>query len=282
MKRILITGADSYIGTSFENYLKQWPDIYKVDTIDMIDGTWKEKSFAEYDSIVHVAGIAHQKESRKSKDLYFKINRDLTIATAQKAKHDGVKQFVFLSSMSVYGLTKGAITRETFPNPTSSYGRSKLEAEEGILKLNSNNFRVAIVRPPMVYGYKCKGNFQSFVKIVKKTYIFPYVKNKRSVIYIENLCSFIKELIDNESSGIWMPQDRQYINTSHMALQIASALNKKLYLSHVLGLIVKVGMIFVPVLEKAFGSLYYDEDILPSENLLSGQVESAIIKSIRG
>ena len=106
MKRILITGANSYIGTSFEKYVKQWPKEYTVDTIDMIKGTWKEKSFSGYDVVFHVAGIAHIKETKKNAPLYYKVNRDLTYEVAKKAKKEGIKQFVFLSSMSVYGIEK--------------------------------------------------------------------------------------------------------------------------------------------------------------------------------
>ncbi len=97
MKKILITGANSYVGTSFEKWLSQWPDKYHVDTIDMIDGTWREKSFVGYDVIFHVAGIAHIKETKENAHLYYEINRDLAFETAQKAKADGTKQFIFLS-----------------------------------------------------------------------------------------------------------------------------------------------------------------------------------------
>ena len=128
MKKILITGANSYIGTSFEKYLKEnYPDEYIVDTVDMIDGSWREKSFAGYDSVFHVAGIAHQKETKKNAHLYYEVNRDLAVETAKKAKSEGVKQFIFLSSMSVYGMDTGVITKETKPNPKSNYGKSKFQ-----------------------------------------------------------------------------------------------------------------------------------------------------------
>ena len=158
MKKILITGANSYIGTSFESYMKQFGDEYAVDTVDMIDGAWREKSFAEYDVVFHVAGIAHRKETKENAGLYYKVNRDLAIDVATKAKADGVKQLVFLSSMSVYGMETGVITRETSPAPKSNYGKSKLQAEEGISLLKSDSFKVAVLRPPMVYGEGCKGN----------------------------------------------------------------------------------------------------------------------------
>ena len=127
MKKILITGANSYIGTSFEKYIKEnYPNDYIVDTVDMIDDSWREKNFSGYDSVFHVAGIAHQKETKENAHLYYEVNRDLAIETAKKAKSDGAKRFIFLSSMSVYGMDTGVITRETEPNPKSNYGKSKL------------------------------------------------------------------------------------------------------------------------------------------------------------
>src|SRR5690554_2772100 len=152
MKRILITGANSYIGTSFEKWLAKYPDKYFVDTVDMIGDSWKEKDFLKYDVVFHVAGIAHVKETKKNKDLYYEINRDLTYETAKKAKNEGVKQFVFLSSMSVYGVSNGIIDKNTPLNPKTNYGKSKLQAEKLIKTLSTDNFRIAILRPPMIYG----------------------------------------------------------------------------------------------------------------------------------
>jgi len=260
MKRILITGANSYIGTSFEDYLKQWPDKYQVDTIDMIDGSWREKSFAGYDVVFHVAGIAHQKESKENAYLYYKVNRDLAIETAKKAKNDGVKQFIFMSSMSIYGKNTGIISIKTLPTPKSHYGKSKFEAENEIIKLSDNNYRITILRPPMVFGQGCKGNYQTLVNIVEKSPFFPYIKNKRSVININNLCKIVSKIINEEIDGILLPQDNQFMNTSMNALEIAKALKKRIYLSKLLGLGVYVGMHFSSTLKKAFGSLYYDID----------------------
>ena len=146
MKKILITGANSYIGSSFEAYMKKWTDKYVIDTVDMIDETWKEKKFSSYDVVFHVAGIAHKKETKQNAHLYYKVNRDLAIETAKKAKTDGVKQFVFLSSMSIYGLEEGIISKDTVPMPKSNYGKSKLEAEKILLsykdKINSIIFPI--------------------------------------------------------------------------------------------------------------------------------------------
>ncbi len=259
MKHILITGANSYIGTSFEHYLKTWPDEYQVDTIDMVDGLWREKSFSGYDTVFHVAGIAHIKETKSNSHLYYKINRDLAIETTKKAKDDGVKQFIFLSSMSVYGMTTGVITRDTVPDPKSNYAKSKLQAEDTLKKFVDDRFKIAILRPPMVYGRGCKGNFQSVVALVKKMPVFPRNDNQRSMIYIENLCAFVKLLINNENGGVFFPQNKEYVQTSNMAKLIAKTMGKKIYFSFIAGFFVRLLRILIPTVRKAFGSLIYED-----------------------
>ena len=262
MKRILITGANSYIGTSFEKYVSQWPEKYETDTVDMIDGSWREKSFAGYDAVFHVAGIAHRKETKENAHLYYEVNRDLAIETAQKAKQDGVHQFIFLSSMSVYGKNTGVITQETPVAPKSNYGRSKAEAEKGIEGLQDADFNVAVLRPPMIYGKECKGNYQTLVKFALKLPFFPYVKNERSMLYIENLCEFVRLLVEEGDAGTFCPQNAEYTNTSEMVKLIAEAHGKKIRLIKGFGWLIKFFGIFSPTIQKAFGSLIYDRDLV--------------------
>ncbi len=257
MKKIVITGAESYIGTSFENYMKQWPEKYQVEVVDVVDGTWREMDFSGCDVVFHVAGIAHRKETKENERLYYEVNRDLPIDVAKKAKVEGVGQFIFLSSMSVYGMETGIITKETAPRPKSNYGKSKIQAEEGLFRLQENDFVMTVIRPPMVYGKGCKGNFQTVVKIVKKLPVFPKVKNKRSMIYIDTLCSFVKKCIEEDVGGIFFPQNTEYVNTTEMAKLIAEKLGKKIYCSYLLGAMVNVGKLFFPICKKAFGSLVY-------------------------
>ncbi len=258
MKKILITGANSYIGTRFERYIKEnFSDEYLVDTVDMIGGAWREKSFSEYDSVVHVAGIAHQKETKQNAPLYYQVNRDLAIQTAKKAKADGAGQFIFLSSMSVYGMDTGVITKETAPNPKSHYGKSKWQAEQAISALNDENFKVCIMRPPMVYGLGCRGNFNSVCKIVKKLPVFPRVKNERSMIYIDNLSAFIKMCVDGCLCGVYFPQNREYVSTMDMARAISQALDKKICFEYLTGWAVGALRLFYPTAKKGFGTLIY-------------------------
>ena len=161
MKKILITGANSFIGTSVETYLQEnFPGEYVVDTVDMMDGSWRNKDFSGYDSVFHVAGIAHSDSGKISDEkakLYYAVNTDLTVETAQKAKADGAKQFVFMSSAIVYGESapigkNRVITKDTPTSPENCYGDSKVQAENGIRPLNEDSFKVVILRPPMIYG----------------------------------------------------------------------------------------------------------------------------------
>ena len=260
MKKILITGANSYIGTSFEKYIKEnYPEQYEIDTVDMIDGSWREKSFSGYNSVFHVAGIAHQKETKENAHLYYEINRDLAIETAKKAKTDGVPQFIFLSSMSVYGMDVGTITKDTEPSPKSNYGKSKLQAEEGILQLAEEHFKVCVLRPPMVYGNGCRGNFNFIVKFALRSPVFPKTSNKRSMIYIDNLCSFVEVLADRELFGVFFPQNRDYVRTDDMVKRSAAAIGRNVHLSPLLGSLVRLAMPFSGRIKKAFGTLIYED-----------------------
>ncbi len=206
MKRVLITGANSYIGTNVERWLLREPDKYHVDTLDLKDPSWKNYDFSPYDVVFHVAGIAHVSRNPKLKDLYYSVNRDLAIETAKKAKDDGVKQFIFMSSIIVYGdssSSKRVITKDTVPTPSNFYGDSKLQAEQGIRALESESFKVVILRPPMIYGKGCKGNYPKLAKLALKLPFFPDIYNERSMLYIDNLCEFIRLMIYNEESGIF-------------------------------------------------------------------------------
>lgn len=258
MKKILITGANSYIGTSFEDYISKLDD-YQVDTVDMMDNLWKEQDFSSYDVVFHVAGIAHIKEIPEIESLYYEVNRDLVIDVAKKAKNSGVKQFVFLSSMSVYGLTSGIITPNTVPNPNTYYGKSKLQAEAGLQLLRDDSFKISVLRPPMVYGKNCKGNFQSLIKIAKKASFFPYVNNQRSMIYIDNLSSFVKKAIDEDLDGIFFPQNKEYVNTSNLEKLIANSMNKKMIIVKSTYPLIMLLRKFIVQADKAFGTLIYKD-----------------------
>src|SRR5690554_595217 len=264
MKKILITGKNSYIGTSLENWLMREPDQYKVDTIDMKDGSWKEKDFSEYDVVFHVAGIAHVSSAPKMEDLYYKVNRDLTIEAAKKAKAEGVKQFIFMSSIIVYGdssSNKRVITRETAPTPSNFYGNSKLQAEQGITPLESDNFKIVILRPPMIYGNGSKGNYPRLAKLAQKLPVFPDIDNERSMLHIDNLCEFIRLMIDNEESGLFFPQNKEYVRTSEMVRLIAEVHGKRVRLVKWFNVLLRVMSGRLGIVNKVFGNLVYEQSM---------------------
>lgn len=269
MKRILITGANSYIGTSFESYLSQWPQRYQVDTVDMMGDAWKTMSFSGYDTVYHVAGIAHSDSGRISPEkekLYYAVNTELTVATAKKAKSDGVKQFIFMSSAIVYGDSapigkQKVINKDTPLSPENSYGDSKVQAENGILPLSDAAFKVVVLRPPMIYGPGSKGNYPLLSKLAQKVPVFPVVKNCRSMLYIGNLVEFVRLMVENEETGIFWPQNAEYSNTTQLVDLIAQAHDRKIISVHGCAWLLAMLGKFTKIVNKAFGSLCYDQQM---------------------
>lgn len=257
MKKILVTGINSFIGNAVKQWLEQYPQKYEIDLIDLKLDTWRNDSFSHYDVVFHVAGIAHVSSDPKLEDLYFKVNRDLTIEVAEKAKRDGVKQFIFMSSMIVYGNHQTNIDINTIPQPNNFYGQSKLQAEQGIQVLNDEQFKVAIIRPPMIYGKGSKGNYPRLAKFAISSPFFPDFKNQRSMLHIDNLSEFIKLLIDNEDAGYFFPQNRDYVETSQLVAEIAKVHNKYIYLTRLFNPFISL-FLNVNLIKKVFGESIYD------------------------
>lgn len=286
MKKILITGAGSYVGMSVEKHLKQWPGAYQVDTVDMIGDGWRESSFAGYDAVFHVAGIVHRNAAKTDPaqaELYDRVNVRLAVETAQKAKADGVKHFLFMSSASVYGLTAPVggvvmITRDTPLHPADNYGVSKARAEALLKELADGSFRLAILRPPMIYGKGCKGNYQTLAKLAKRLPVFPSVKNQRSMLYMENLAEFVRLVIDDGAEGIFCPQNRDYVSTSHMVALIAQANGRSILMVKGFTWALKLLRHATGVVDKAFGSLCYDFELssYPKDYCLKSLEESIL------
>ena len=272
MKRILITGAGSYIGTSVEQWLNrpEFAGMYQVDTVDMRGDEWKKKDFSGYDTVFHVAGIAHAdigKVTEEQKKLYYAVNCDLAVETAKKAKASGVRQFIYMSSIIVYGegtsvRKRRVITRETKPSPSNFYGDSKWKAEQKISPLCDDSFHVAILRPPMIYGKGCKGNYRTLEKIAMKCPVFPDFPNERSMLSIRNLCEFVRKLLDSGESGLYFPQDSEYVRTAKLVREIAEKNGRNVWLVKQFNWLVYL-MEFMPgkagkMVGKAFGSLVYE------------------------
>lgn len=267
MKNILITGKNSYIGTNLEKWLAKYPEDYEVELISLRDSSWERRDFSQYDVAYHVAGIAHIKETPENKELYYEVNRDLAYEIAKKAKREGVKQFIFLSTMSVYGMETGIIHENTPLEPKSNYGKSKLEAEKLIKSLEDDVFKIAIIRPPMVYGKGCKGNYPKLAKLAKITPIFPDINNQRSMIYIDNLSEFVRLLIDNNENGLFLPQNDEYVKTSEMVKIIAEVHGKRVRLTKLFNPLFK--LFNISVINKVFGDLVYKKNFSKYRNTYS-------------
>jgi len=257
VKRLLITGAGSYLGTSLESHLKRHPQSCAVDTVDMRDDAWKARDFSGYDAVFHVAGIAHVSSSERDADLYFRVNRDLAVETARKARDAAVGQFIFMSSIIVYG-DAGLIDRNTPPRPRDFYGQSKLQAEEGLNKLATDRFRVAVIRAPMIYGKGSRGNYPRLAALARRLPLFPDCDNRRSMLHIDNLCEFVRLLVANGDSGLFFPQNREHVRTSEMVRLIAEAHGRRLRLVPGFGPLLRVMAGRVGIVGKVFGDLAYD------------------------
>ncbi len=272
MKRVLITGANSYIGVSFEKYIHEhYADQLSIDTVDMIDGSWRSKDFSSYDIVYHVAGLAHADVGNVSDEVkrkYYAINTDLAIETCKKAKAEGVKQFVFMSSAIIYGDSapygeKKRIDAHTEPQPANFYGDSKWQADKGVRELESEDFIVTVLRPPMIYGKGSKGNYPTLSKMARKLPVFPDVQNERSMLYIENLCEFLTHVMIRGAGGVYWPQNAEYSRTSEIVRLIAETVNHKIVVSKAFNWVVGLARI-IPgkprgLADKAFGNLSYDQ-----------------------
>lgn len=265
MINVLITGANSFIGTSVENWLKKWPDVYSVDVVDTMKGAWREADFTKYDVVFHVAGIAHVDPKPEMAPLYYSVNRDLTIEIAKWAKNHGVKQFIFMSSMIVYHASKSLkgtfITKDTAPSPNDFYGDSKLQAELGLNELSSDSFKVVNLRPCMIYGSNGTGNFQRLARLAMKTPVFPAWHNKRSMLYIDNLCEFVKQTIDKSLAGTFHLQNREFADTFEIVRHYACEANHSILYSVVFNPIVWLGSFVLKPLCKMFADQCYDPQL---------------------
>lgn len=257
MKRVLITGANSYVGTSVEKWLMKEPNNYYVETLDMKDPSWRDFDFSRFDVVFHVAGVAHLKENGKNRLNFFYVNRDLAYEVAKYSNEMGIKHFIFMSSMSVYGVDSGMIDSNIIENPKSAYGQSKLQGEKLISKLTSKNFKISIVRPPMIYGNNGVGNYLILRNFALMIPIFPNINNQRSMIYINNFAEFIKHVIDLEYTGILLPQNNDYVKTSELVKKIRDCHGKKTILVSFFNPIIK--LLMYGKIKKIFSSLSYSK-----------------------
>lgn len=267
MKKILITGAGSYVGESVRKYILAKDSSFQIDAVDTMGDNWKKVDYRQYDVVFHVAGIAHVNADPKMEPLYYKVNRDLTIEVARHAQEVGVKQFIFMSSQIVFHESKSlkteVLTADTKPNPNGFYGDSKLQAEEGLKTLHTEGgqMKICILRPCMIYGPNAKGNFPRLAKLAQKTPVFPEWHNKRSMLYIDNLAEFVLQAISRELEGTFYPQNRELADTVEIIRFFAKEAGHRVWITRLLNPFVWLGSFVLQPINKMFATYYYDPDM---------------------
>lgn len=282
-KKVLITGEGSYIGESFKKYAEEHYSALDIETLDMLDHDWKNKDFSGFDIVYHVAGLAHADVGNvddATKAKYYAVNTDLAVEVCKKAKSEGVKEFVFMSSMIVYGDSAPygkdkIIDEQTVPKAANFYGDSKLQADVAVRSLADNSFKVLVIRPPMIYGKGSKGNYPTLAKLAKKLPVFPDVDNKRSMLHIDNLCEFLCQIMlvndIKENAMVFMPQNAEWTKTSDMVEKIADASGKKIRTLKIFRPAVFIGSKMPGkiggLVNKAFGNSCYEHELSDYEGI---------------
>ncbi|RLA84393.1 MAG: epimerase [Epsilonproteobacteria bacterium] len=229
MTNILLTGSNGFVGSYFKN---NYDDKYNINTFSFLNDNFQNLDLSNINTIIHLSALVHQMGGATEEE-YEKVNVTQTIDLANKAKENGVKYFVFMSTVKVYGEeTNISYTENSDCNPQDDYGKSKLKAEQELLKLEDDSFKVSIIRTPIVYGYGVKANIKNLINLVSKVPILPFgkIENKRSMVYIGNLCHLIDEIIIQEKAGIFLSSDDEPLSTTKLIELIANELNKKVYL----------------------------------------------------
>ena len=266
-KNVLVVGDTSYIGKAFMAYAQG----VNVHGVSARENAWENAHWENIHTVLHCAGLAHVPQKKHMQSQYHHINCKLAVEVATYSKAKGVGQFIFLSSMAAHGNPKAG----------DMYAQSKLAAEKALEKLNCPSFKVCIIRPPMVYGPGCKGNFPKLVKLVHRLPAFPNVpQQQRSMIYIDNLSQCILQLIINNQGGLHLPQNTEYVNTTHLAQLIAQYTGKNLRTTTLFNPFIHGLKGIVPPISKLFGNLVYPQEssnatyhVVPFEESVRRSVE---------
>jgi len=227
--KLLITGASGFVGSHF---IEKYSSKYDIKTFSFRKDDLSTLDCSNIDVILHLSALVHQMGGANASE-YERVNVTQTLELAQKAKKSGVKHFVFMSTVKVYGEeTNSVYTENSECKAEDEYGKSKLKAEQELLKLEDESFKVSIIRTPIVYGYGVKANIKSLINLVNKVPLLPFgkIENKRSMVYIGNLCYLVDVVIEQQKSGIFLASDDQPLSTSRLIELIAKNLDKKIYL----------------------------------------------------
>ena len=252
LKKILVTGADGFVGSSlcvqvmgrgYDVMATTRAQSYQFDGVRNIQvGNINEKTdwaeaLHEVDVVIHLAARVHvmSNDDASSLEEFRSINVQATLSLAQQAARAGVKRFIFLSSIKVNGesTSRGMAFRADDTHiPTDHYGLSKYEAEQGLLALAAETgMEVVIIRPPLVYGPGVRANFASMIRWMQRGIPLPFgaIDNRRSFIALDNLVSFIIHCIDHPKAAneIFLISDGEDVSTTVLLQKMSKALGKK-------------------------------------------------------
>ena len=249
--KILITGVHGFVGNNLVNALSREHTIYGLDIIspfkesirytfswDFLD---KFDEIPEVDAIVHLAGKAHDTKNQAAADVYFKVNRDLTIKIFDYfCAHPNIKKFVFFSTAKAAAdRVDGILTEDVVPAPVGPYGESKIAAEQYILNTiqdHPDEFKgrgVYIFRPCMIHGPGNKGNLNLLYNVVRKGIPWPLgaFENRRTFTSVENICFAVKGVLTLDvESGIYNMGDDEALSTNELIEEICKSLGKKAHI----------------------------------------------------
>ncbi len=232
MKTILLTGASGFVGSYFR---EKYAGDYNIRTFSFLHDNLEALHVKGVDVVFHLSALVHQMGGADEEE-YERVNVTQTVELAKKAKRNGVRQFVFMSTVKVYGEENDVpYTEMTTCKPEDAYGKSKLKAEKELQKLEDENFIVSIVRTPIVYGYGVKANIKNLISLVEKVPVLPFgkINNKRSMVYVGNLCYIVDAVIQQQKRGVFLAADMEALSTTRLVELIADALDKKVYLVRV-------------------------------------------------
>lgn len=263
--RVLVIGPNSYIARHFQKHTAvKYPD-WIVNTLSVRDDHWKDFNFTGYESVLYFSSIVHKKETPELMEAYQRVNCDIPVQIAERLQPG--TQFVYFSTMAIFGVEgvvgkTVVIDKTTAIEPKSQYGKTKWAAETSLREVAARrNLALAIIRPPMVYGPDCPGNYRTMEKFVLKFHVFPTLKNQRSMIQIDTLCKNVLSLVEHREEGVFHPQDEDYICTLDMVREIAKEHQAKLVLVPLMNPFVVAASRCLSVLNKVWGNLVYDKEI---------------------
>lgn len=248
---ILITGASGFVGSSLLEHIK-FANITATSRTKQVNSEnvhWEQLSLKDliksellitnkYETVIHLAAKAHALKEHVSLAEYREVNRDQTIALAERLAGNGMKRFVFISSIGVNGSHTpigSPFTENTKEHPHSDYAISKFEAENELKKLAKNmNFELVIIRSPLVYGQNAPGNFKNLLNLILKGLPLPFglVNNSRSFVSVNNLCDFIAlvTIHSKAANELFLISDNENTSTKKLIKTIWQARNIKSFL----------------------------------------------------